>query len=136
MLLLPLLLLVLILLMILRRRHLLRCREARFGCESCRDAVGWIFRDAVCLLERMGFERGNGSLETLCPMAETRFGSEYASCLRSMIALNGRAVFSTRELRQQDREEMLEFYGMTLSNLKETSSLMKKLWMKWILCLY
>lgn len=135
-LLLPLLLLVLIVLLILRRRYLLRCREARFGCESCRDAVGWIFRDAVGLLERMGFDRGNGSLETMCPVAAERFGSEYASRVSAMIALNGRAVFSSRELNRQNREEMLEFYGMTLSYLKETSSWMKKLWMKWILCLY
>ena len=133
---LPLLLLALIVLLILRRRYLLRCRETRFGSENCRDAVGWIFRDAVCLLERMGFDRGNGSLETLCPPVEERFGPEYARKLKDMIVLNGRAVFSSREMPPSARDSMLEFYGITLSYLKETSSWMKKLWMKWILCLY
>ena len=133
---LPLLLLALIVLLILRRRYLLRCRAARFGSESCRDAVGWIFRDAVCLLGHMGFDRGNGSLETLCPPVEARFGQEYAMKLKSMIDLNGKAVFSSREMPHCARDNMLEFYGITLSYLKETSSWMKKLWLKWILCLY
>ena len=135
-LLLPFLLLVLIALLIFRRRYLLKCRESRFRCENHRDAVGWMFREAVGLLEQMGLDRGNGYLESLCPMAEERFGTNYASELRRMIGLNGRAVFSSREMERDDREEMLRFYEATLAHLKETSHWMKKLWMKWALCLY
>lgn len=135
-LLLPLLILVLLLLVIFRRRYILKCQKQRFRSESCRDAVGWIFRDAACLLAKMGLDRGNGSMEALCPMAAERFGSEYASWLQLMITLNGRAVFSSREMEESQREEMLRFFEATLAYLKETSNWIKKLWMKWVLCLY
>jgi hypothetical protein len=84
----------------------------------------------------MGLDRGNGSMEALCPMAAERFGSEYASWLQLMITLNGRAVFSSREMEESQREEMLRFFEATLAYLKETSNWIKKLWMKWVLCLY
>lgn len=135
-LLLPLLLMLLAVVLVLRRRYLCKCREKRFRAESCRDAVGWIFRDAAALLETLGLDRGNGSLEELCPEARQRFGEEYAGTLKAMIHLNGRAVFSSRQLEECHREEMLAFYESTLVRLKGELPWWKKFWLMWGLCLY
>ena len=42
---------VLVVALVLRRRYLLNCRKKRFHEENCRDAVAWIFCDAVLMLE-------------------------------------------------------------------------------------
>ena len=127
---------VLMAVLVLRRRYLLKCREKRFRADSCRDAVGWIFREAAKLLDRLGLDRGNGSMEELCPVARQRFGEEYAASLKAMIALNGRAVFSSRQLEEERRAEMLTFYESTLQNLKRELPWWKKVWLMWGLCLY
>lgn len=135
-LLLPILLVIAVLAVILRRRYLLRCRERRFQADSCRDAVGWIFCDAVQLLEQLGFEQGNGSLNVLLSGISQCFGVEYAEKLKEMKELNGRAVFSTRELEEGHREEMRAFYESTLQHLKKELPWWKKIWLMWGLCLY
>lgn len=135
-LLMPLALLLLVVALVLRRRYLLNCRKKRFHEENCRDAVAWIFCDTVLMLEKLGLDRGNGSLEELCPDAQLRFGEEYAAALKDMIALNGRAVFSCRPLEEERREEMLVFYENTLLHLKQELPWWKKFWLQWGLCLY
>ena len=80
--------------------------------------------------------RGNGPMEDLCPMAQQRFGEEYTQQLKKMIILNGRAVFSSRKLEEQHREEMLAFYGNTLEKLKKELPWWKKFWLMWGVCLY
>jgi hypothetical protein len=118
----------------MRRQYLLKCQRGRFRAENCRDAVGWIFRDAVLLLEKLGLDRGNCSLEVLCPVAQQRFGEEYAAKLKTMIALNGCAVFSSRQLEEAHREEMLAFYESTLLYLKQELPWWKQFWLMCRLC--
>lgn len=130
------LLLLLLLLLWARRKLLLNRRERKFRADDRNDAVAWIFADAAGLLEKLGFDRGNGSmLELRGPIGE-RLGQEYAAGFESMVILNARAMFSSHELEEMDREAALEFHSETVRALKSKLKWYTRVWMKWILCLY
>lgn len=135
-LLLLLLLLLLILILVCRRQYRRRKITQRFRLENTKDAVGWIFADTALLLESMGLSRNNGSMHTLCEPAKERFGEEYERALRGNIRLNERALFSSRELTEDCRKTMLDFRLDTLRHLKKETKWHRKLWLKWIRCLY
>lgn len=129
-------LLLLLLLLIIRRKNLLSRREQTFRGEDRNAAVAWIFAYTAVLLEQMGFDRGNGSMQTLYEPVRQRFGDEYAMLLREVTGLNARALFSSHELTEPQREKALAFCEMTLQNLKADTKWFRRLWMQWIRCLY
>jgi len=130
------LLLLLFLLLWLRRKRILEKRSAAYSNENRSAAVAHIFADTAELLQRLGLDRGNGSMTALCPPAETRFGRDYAEKLRHMIELNAMALFSRHEPTDADRETMLAFREESLRLLLVSSHWFKRLWYKWLLCLY
>lgn len=134
--LLGLLLLLILLLIYLRHRWILKRRWKRFTAESKKEAVSWIALDCVCLMEKMGFHRGKGSLMELVTPVKEQLGDAYAQSLTAMITLNGQALFCSREMEESHREEALAFHKDTLQHLTANAKWYKKLWMQWILCLY
>lgn len=136
-----LLLLILLLLLsffsiIIRRKILLNKKNKKFRSANIHNAVAWVFRDVVIMLKHMGFDRGNGSMTTLQASLENSLGVEYAQKMTDMIALNAEALFSSHHLEPTHRKSMMEFHNITLHHLKETTSIKKRLVLKWIYCLY
>ena len=126
----------LLLMLILRRKLLLKKKKGRFVDENQNEAIGWIFADTALRLEKMGFDRKNGSMDTLCEPVGQKFGSEYGEAFRRMIHLNACALFSTRILTEEQRQEILNFHELTIKQLKSNTKWFKRFWMKWIQCLY
>lgn len=131
-----LMLLLALLLLTFRRKRILRMRARRYRSGNRSAAIGWIFSDTVALLEQMGISRGNGSVMELPAVVSERFGEEYAGELREMAALNGEAMFSSHVLKREQRKAMLDFREKTVSLLRANLKWSKRLWMKWIRCLY
>lgn len=131
-----LLLTVLLLILFFRRRYINKKREKKFHAEEIRDAVAWIFADTVNILRSLGFDSKSGSLGRLCDPAEDRFGPEYADSLGKMITLNHRALFSSRAMEEECRSAMLQFRLETIGQVNTCVKWYRRLWLKWIRCLY
>lgn len=130
------LLILLFLILFFRRRYINKKREKKFSAEETRDAVAWIFADTVQILRKLGFDSGNGSLRRLCEPVENRFGQEYAGKLAEMIALNDRAMFSSRAMEEEHRSAMLQFRLGTIEQVNTHLKWYRRLWLKWVRCLY
>lgn len=124
-----------VVLVVLRRQWKLRRKRQLFALENRSEAIGWIYADAAQLLSRMGLDRNGGSMERVCAMAAEQ-DAAYGELCRRMTRLNGEALFSSHELSEQQRQEMLSFHGQTLSRMKQQVKWHKKLWLCWALCLY
>ena len=126
----------LFLLLFLRRKHINNRKEKKFRDADPKQAVAWIFADAMHILEKLGFDLGNGSLRQLKEPAEERFGEEYAGQLNEMITLNDRAMFSSRPLEETHRESLLAFRDTTIQNIEKQEKWYRRFWLKWFKCLY
>ena len=98
--------------------------------------MGWIFADTVTILNKLGFDSGNGSLRRLCEPVEKQFGREYGEKLTQMICLNDRSLFSSRKLEEEQRQCALQFRLETIDKANIHLKWYRKLWLKWIRCLY
>lgn len=125
--------LILLLLILVRRALILRRRRRLFASS---DAVPLILTDAVLLLERKGIRRGTGSLYAMIGTIRDRFGSAYAELFRLAADRNAAALFSSRKLTEEDLAAMLEFRLATLELLTADAPWYKRLWMRYILCLF
>lgn len=121
---------------VLRRKWILDRRKKLLQNEENKDAVAMIFASTVKLLTRLGLERKNGSMMELIEPIKKRFEEEYASEYESMVNLNSKALFSSRQMNENERDTAERFYNKTLQILRDNSKWYKKLWMQWILCLY
>ena len=126
----------LFLLLFLRRKHINNKKEKRFRDKDPKLAVAWIFADAMNILEKLGFDLGNGSMRQLTEPAEERFGEEYAKQLDEMITLNDRAMFSSRLMEETHRESLLSFRNTTIENINKQEKWYRRFWLKWVKCLY
>ena len=120
----------------LRRKLLIQARDKKFRSVEIKDGVAWIFADTVALLERLGFNRGNGSVRTLVESFEAKYGEELATQFVQMIDLNDRALFSTQVMEESEREVALTFHSWTIGKLNSEVKWYTRLWFKWALCLY
>ena len=125
-----------VLLLIVRRYILVSHRQKMFSGKNRSEAIAWIFADTALLLERLGYDRGNGSMYDLCDPIRQRFGEEFARMLKKGIDLNAMAIFSSRELSEEQREEALQLHSATRQHLQSESKWIDRLWMKWIQCRY
>ena len=126
----------LFMLLFFRRKYINNKKEKKFRDKDPKTAVAWIFADSMNILEKMGFDLGNGSMRQLCEPAEERFGEEYAGKLEEMITLNDRAMFSSRPLEETHRESQLTFREKTIQNITTQEKWYRRLWLKWFKCLY
>ena len=128
--------LLLFLLLLLRRKILCKRRERKYQLADINEAVSWIFADTAALLEKLGLRRGNGSMRALLEPARRRFGDDYASALEEAIRLNDLALFSSHALTQAQRASALKFYADTRGSLKKNVKWYRRVWIKWVQCLY
>ena len=131
-----LLLILFVIAVILRRHILVKKKIQRFSVENNSEATAWMVADSVLLLEKMGMKRGNGSLHNLYTEVKGRFDQEYADAYKDVIQANEKALFSSRELDNSSREQVMDFRRKTLQHLKTNTKWYKRIWMKWIQCIY
>ena len=127
---------VIFLVLFLRRKYINSRKEKKFRDKDPKAAVAWIFADTINILEKLGFDPGNGSMRQLTEPAGERFGEEYAGQLDEMITLNDRAMFSSRPMEEIHRESLLSFRNMTIEHINKQEKWYKRLWLKWVRCLY
>lgn len=120
---------------ILRRAILLKKRQRSFVGDDPTEAIGWIYADAARLLSAMGLDRQGGSMDSVCDRVE-QMDEEYGTLCREMTRLNYEALFSSHKLEEPQRQVMLAFHRDTVQRLKHNAVWRKRLWMKWVQCLY
>ena len=120
----------------LRRRRILQHRKEQFSDPDTGTGIAWLFYDAVCMLEHLGIARNGGSTDVVCKIAREQLGEAYADSCRSAALLNQKALFSSHALNEECRTAVAEFRQKTLALLREKKSWHKRLWLKWIRCVY
>ena len=129
-------LLLIFLIMWIRRKILLGRKEKKFQSQIVRDAVAWIYADAALILEKLGFDRGNGSMHSLTKPLEEKYGPEFAAQFEAVSDLNDRAMFSRSPMEETDRLTIREFHAYVLRTLRSEVKWYKYVWLKWVRCLY
>ena len=120
----------------IRRMVLLNRREKKFADENISDAVAWIYADTSRILEKIGFDRGNGSMRSLQqPLAE-RYGAEFGAQFEWVSDLNDLALFSHFQLTEEDRTALRQFRALVLQKLKTEAKWYRRMWLRWAKCLY
>ena len=120
----------------LRRKILLGRKEKKFQSENIKDAVAWIYGDIAVLLEKLGFDRGNGSMRSLQKPLEEKYGAEFAAQFECVSDLNDRALFSNYPMTEEDRKTTRYFQACVLGHLKSDVKWYKRVWLRWARCLY
>lgn len=129
-------LLLLALAVVTRHGVVMKKREKRFRAPCVADAVGWIVADGVRMLEKTGISRNKGSLRSMGPALEDRFGREYVELFRKAAEDNDRALFSSRAMEEPERAAALGFRAATIAAIRSREKPLSRWWGKWILCLY
>ena len=120
----------------LRRKILLGRKEKKFQSENVKDAVAWIYGDTAVLLEKLGFDRGNGSMRSLQKPLEEKYGAEFTAQFEHVSDLNDRALFSNYPMTEEDRKTVHYFRNCVLDILKSEVKWYKRMWLKWARCVY
>ena len=128
--------LVLFLILWLRRKLLLAKKEKKFQSTDVSDGIAWIYADTAMLLEKLGFDRGNGSMRDLHEPLEEKYGPELAAQFDAVTNLNDRAMFSSHKMDEEHRKAARKFHSHVLRKLKSELKWYKRLWLKWARCLY
>jgi transglutaminase-like putative cysteine protease len=119
------------------RRYLAKRRLKKlFEDPDNAEAVCWMVSYAVRLMEHMGLKRHNGSLLSLVPDVERMMGPYLAVKYTDAVETQREAMFSGKPVPDERREKVHAFMDEVLNKLKESSGAMKKLRLKWILCVY
>ena len=120
----------------IRRKILLGRKEKKFQSENVSDAVAWIYADTAVILEKLGFDRGNGSMRDLAKPLEEKYGPEFAAQFDAVSDLNDRAMFSDKAMDEEHRKTVRKFHSHVLRKLKSEVKWYRLVWLKWALCLY
>ena len=120
----------------LRRKLLLGKKEKKFQSTAVSDGIAWIYADTAMLLEKLGFDRGNGSMRELAKPLEEKYGPEFAAQFDAVTNLNDRAMFSSNPMDEEHRKTASRFHSHVLRKLKSELKWYKRLWLKWVRCLY
>ena len=129
-------LLVVFLILWIRRKILLGRKEKKFQSQNISDAAAWIYADAAALLEKLGFDRGNGSMRDLAKPLEDKYGTEFAAQFNAATDLNDYAMFSSRPMEEEHRKAVWCFHSHVLRQLKTELKWYKRVWLMWVRCLY
>ena len=122
--------------LVIRRIIILKKKEKKYQDSHINHAIGWIFADTAALMTKMGFDRGNGSMKKLYTAVGESFDEDYSTMFEHTEKLNSRALFSNHMLSEEDRMHALEFREMTKQKLIKNITWYKRIWLKWIKCLY
>ena len=128
--------LVIFLILWIRRKILLGRKEKKFRSQNVSDGTAWIYADTAVLLEKLGFDRGNGSMRDLAKPLEEKYGAEFAAQFEAVTDLNDRAMFSSYPMEEEQRKVVSRFHSYVLRKLKSELKWYRYLWLKWVRCLY
>lgn len=128
--------LVIFLILWLRRKLLLDKKEKKFRSENVSDGIAWIYADTAVLLEKLGFDRGNGSMRDLAKPLEEKYGAEFAAQFEAVTDMNDCAMFSSHPMEEVQRKAVCQFHSHVLRKLKSELKWYKRVWLKWVRCLY
>lgn len=129
-------LILLVVLLVLRRRTIMKRKYEKFADENVNNAVGWIFADAAVLLSKLGLDRKGGSVTQLYDAAKEAYGEDFREELKQSYELNGKALFSAETLDEAERESVLNFRNDAAKLLKEKEKPVRRLWTRYVCCLY
>ena len=129
-------LLVIFLILWIRRRLLIGKKEKKFRSGNVGDGIAWIYGDTALLLEKLGFDRENGSMRDLTKPLEEKYGEEFAARFEAVTDLNDRAMFSGDPMEEEHREIAAQFHSHVLGKLKPELKWYRYVWLKWVRCLY
>ena len=128
--------LVIFLILWLRRKVLLGKKEKKFQSGNVSDGIAWIYADTAVLLEKLDFNRGNGSMRDLTKPLEEKYGAEFAAQFEAVTDLNDCAMFSSFPMEENQRKAARRFHSHVLRKLKSEGKWYKRMWLKWVRCLY
>ena len=120
----------------IRRKILLNRREKKFADENISDGVAWLYADTALILEKMGFDHGSGSMRSLQKPLDARYGAEFGAQFEWVSDLNDLAVFSNHPLTEDDRTALRQFRALVLRKLKTEVKWYRRMWLRWVKCLY
>lgn len=121
---------------ILRRQLILRRKNRLFTQSDPAEALAWLFADCAGLLEAIGISRNGGSLLKLQKRAAEKLGEEYGAAFSEMAQLNEQALFSSRTFTEQQRTQMREFHEKTCAMLRQNTTLLQRVHLRLVKCLY
>ena len=67
---------------------------------------------------------------------EEKYGPEFAVQFDAVTNLNDRAMFSSQTMEEEHRKAARKFHSHVLRKLKSELKWYKRLWLKWVRCLY
>ena len=129
-------LLIVFLILWIRRKILLGQKEKKFQSENVSDGIAWIYADTAVLLEKLGFNRGNGSMRDLVKPLEEKYDTEFAAQFNAATDLNDYAMFSSQPMEEEHRKAARKFHSHVLRQLKTELKWYKRVWLMWVWCLY
>ena len=127
---------VIFLILWLRRKLLLGQKEKKFRSGNVSDGIAWIYADTAVLLQKLGFDWGNGSMRDLHEPLEEKYGAEFAAQFEAVTDLNDCAMFSSFPMEEEQRKAVCQFHSHVLRKLKSELKWYRRMWLKWARCLY
>ncbi|MBE5956486.1 MAG: hypothetical protein E7253_08540 [Lachnospiraceae bacterium] len=119
-----------------RRKLILKRRESRFYQDNRKEASAWIFAHVIKILDKNGFHLENGSVSSLYEPLKEHYGEKYAELMKNNIEVNGRAIFSSHSIKEEEWKNMLLLHRETIQYVKINTKWHKRIIMKWVECLY
>ena len=119
-----------------RRKLLLGRKEKKFQSENISDGIAWLYGDSALILEKLGFDRGNGSMRELTKPLEETYGADFAAQFEQATDLNDRALFSQSPMEEADRASVQTFRSSVLDILQSEVTWYRRMWLRWVRCLY
>ncbi|MDR1573722.1 MAG: transglutaminase-like domain-containing protein [Clostridiales Family XIII bacterium] len=119
-----------------RRLSARRRRGRLFADADNAAAVRFMVAYTVKLLAHMGADRQNGSLCRLVPDVERLMGPPFAARYAGVVETQREAAFGEKTISDERRADVRAFTDETLKALKESQGFVRKLRLKWILCVY
>ena len=75
-------------------------------------------------------------MRELAKPLEEKYGPEFAAQFDAVTNLNDRAMFSSNPMDEEHRKTASRFHSHVLRKLKSELKWYKRLWLKWVRCLY
>ena len=120
--------------LILRRARTLKRREEAFRGGDVSRALSAVFAHTMQLMWAGGLPRTGEPLCRRAADAADWYGEDAGFARVS--ALNDEAMYSTHRLREEDRQEALRYRARVLEKSREKMSFSRRLYEKWIRCLF
>ena len=75
-------------------------------------------------------------MRDLTKTLDEKYGTEFAAQFEAVTDLNDRAMFSSCPMEEDQRKAARKFHSHVLRKLKSELKWYKRMWLKWVRCLY